>query len=87
MEWNLLLTAIAVLLGMYFVVVLFRKQLAYLVRLFVCMVTGAVLLAAFNFILGYAGLHIAINPFTMLVTGILQLPGLIMLLILTRWFV
>jgi inhibitor of the pro-sigma K processing machinery len=46
-----------------------------------------VLLSVFNFILGYVGLHVAFNPFTVLVAGILQLPGLIMLLVLTHWFI
>ncbi|MBF7084171.1 pro-sigmaK processing inhibitor BofA family protein [Desulfallas sp. Bu1-1] len=87
LEWNLLVIGLAVLLGLYIVVTLFYKPLGLLVRLFVCAITGVVLLSVFNFILGYVGLHVAFNPFTVLVAGILQLPGLIMLLVLTHWFI
>lgn len=43
---------------------------------------GGVILLLLNFIGGYFGLHIALNPVTALVVGFLGVPGVIMLLIL-----
>lgn len=45
------------------------------------LIGGAVLLLL-NFIGGYVGLHIALNPVTALVVGFLGVPGVIMLLVL-----
>jgi len=36
--------------------------------------------------LGLVNMHVAFNPFTVLVAGIFQLPGLVLLVVLTMWF-
>lgn len=87
MEWYLLILAVSVLFGLYFFITLLYRPLRFMISLLMCLVTGTVLLAMLNFILGLMDMHVAFNPFTILIAGILQLPGLILLVLLTQWFV
>ncbi len=87
MEWNLFIIGAVLLLGLYVMMALLYQPIRLLVRLLACLVTGVVLLVPANFILGYVDMHLAINPFTVLVAGILQLPGLVMLIVLSLLFV
>lgn len=43
---------------------------------------GGITLLLLNFLGGYIGLHIALNPVTAIIAGFLGVPGIIMLLIL-----
>ncbi|MDD4570560.1 MAG: pro-sigmaK processing inhibitor BofA family protein [Tepidanaerobacteraceae bacterium] len=43
---------------------------------------GGIVLLILNFVGGYIGLYIALNPITALLVGFLGVPGIIMLLIL-----
>jgi len=61
--------------------------LSKLGQLLLSAVIGLALLWLFNLALGFVHMHVAVNPFTMLVAGIFQLPGLLLLLVMTRWFV
>jgi inhibitor of the pro-sigma K processing machinery len=45
-----------------------------------------VLLIAINFVFGHFGVHVAINPVTLLTAGLLQLPG-VALLVLLQYFI
>lgn len=45
-------------------------------------VIGGIVLLALNFLGGYVGLHIAVNPITALLVGFLGIPGIILLLII-----
>ncbi|TYP47680.1 pro-sigmaK processing inhibitor BofA family protein [Thermosediminibacter litoriperuensis] len=45
-------------------------------------VIGGIILLLLNFIGGYVGLHIAVNPLTALTVGFLGVPGIILLIIL-----
>ena len=92
MEWNLLLnmlmtvaTGVIVLVGVFFLAVLF-KPLGLLLKLALYAVTGVIILSICNFILGFLDLHLAVNLFTILIAGVLQVPGIIMLLIISQWF-
>jgi len=88
MEWFLLVMGLAIiLLGLYVIGVLLYRPLRLLIGLLACLVTGTVLLAILNFVLGFVDMHVAFNPFTVLIAGILQIPGLVMLVLLTLWFV
>lgn len=42
---------------------------------------------ATELVLGFFNMHVAFNLFTVLVAGILHLPGLVMLVVLSHWFV
>ena len=87
MEWYLLLLILGGLLLFYLAVVVLYKPLRLLFNLAVCVVTGTVLLWLLNLALGFANMQVAFNPFTVLVAGIFHLPGLVLLVVLTRWFV
>lgn len=43
---------------------------------------GGIILLLMNFVGGFVGLHIALNPITALLVGFLGVPGIIMLLII-----
>ena len=85
-EW--LLLVIGLLILAFFVnATLMLKPLRWLLRLAGCLVIGTVLLVLLNWGLGYWDMHVACNPFTVLVSGILRVPGLVMLVLLSWWFV
>jgi len=86
-EWYLLAIGLVVLLGIYLVLTLFYKPLSLLVKLLAYMIMGLVLLCLGNFVLGFFNLHVAINPITIMVAGVLQFPGLVMLILLGIWFI
>lgn len=86
MEWKLVLSGLIGLLFLYFLGTVFVQPLRFLLRLATCVLVGGVLLAVINFVFGYYGLHIAINPVTILTAGILQFPGVI-LLVLINYFI
>ena len=56
--------------------------LKIVIRLVYNALIGGVVLLLLNFIGGYFGLHIALNPVTALIVGFLGVPGIIMLLVL-----
>jgi len=92
-EWNLLIkllmllaTGAAVLVGVFFLAVLF-KPLGLLLKFALYAVTGVIFLSICNFILGFLDMHLAVNLFTILIAGILQVPGIIMLLVINQWFI
>lgn len=86
MEWKPVLSGLIGLLLLCFLGTVFVKPLRFLLRLATCVLVGGVLLVVINFVFGYYGLHIAINPVTLLTAGILQLPGVI-LLVLINYFI
>jgi inhibitor of the pro-sigma K processing machinery len=56
--------------------------LKIVVKLIYNAIVGGVVLLALNFLGGYIGLHIALNPITALLVGFLGVPGIILLLVL-----
>ena len=48
-------------------------------KIFFWLVLGFIFLGVFNLIGGKFGLHLAINPVTLLIAGIFDLPGIILL--------
>ncbi|ACV61058.1 pro-sigmaK processing inhibitor BofA [Desulfofarcimen acetoxidans DSM 771] len=68
--------------GIYLVSTVFYKPVKYLMRICFYFIIGGFLLVLVNFALKHLGLQLAINPLTMLTAGLLQLPGVILLLIL-----
>lgn len=59
----------------------FIKPIKWLIHLSFSCVLGVVGIFIFNLIMQIFNLHIAINPLTALITGVLGLPGMIMSLI------
>lgn len=61
---------------------IFIKPLKWLLRLMLNGILGGLILAAVNFIGSFAGIHITINPLTALITGLLGVPGVVLIIIL-----
>ena len=85
-EWYWLFVILAGLVLFYLTAVVLYKPLKLLLSLALCAVTGVVLLWLLNLALGLVNMHVAFNPFTVLVAGIFQLPGLVLLVVLAMWF-
>lgn len=81
MEWKLFFIGLAGLLGLYLVGTVLFRPLRFLIRLAAWAMLGGVLLVAINTVFGHFGFHIAINPVTILTAGILQLPGVVLLVL------
>ena len=62
-----------------------KKALTYIFSFlkwfFKCTLLGIVVLFVFNFIGSYLSLNIPVNIFTILIIGILRIPGLVVILI------
>lgn len=86
MEGKFVFIGLAGLLGLYLVGTALFHPLRLLVRLAACMLLGGGLLIAINAVFGHLGLHIAVNPVTLLTAGVLQLPG-VALLVLVHYFI
>ncbi|MEG3072388.1 MAG: pro-sigmaK processing inhibitor BofA [Peptococcaceae bacterium] len=87
MEWKLILVALVGLFGFYFVGSVLFRPLRFLIRLCAWAVLGMALLVLINLLFGRFGFHIAINPATILTAGLLQLPGVVLLVLLNCFFV
>jgi inhibitor of the pro-sigma K processing machinery len=87
MDWN---TAFLILLGLCFLFLLgtvMAKPLKLLLRAVACLSLGVLLLLAVNTLLGGLGFHLALNPFTILAAGLLNIPGVVLLVVLKTLFV
>ncbi len=81
MEWKLVFVGLAGLLGLYLVGTVLFRPLRFMVRLAAWILLGGGLLVLINILFGQFGFHIAINPVTVLTAGILQLPGVVLLVL------
>ncbi|MDO7788128.1 pro-sigmaK processing inhibitor BofA family protein [Desulforamulus aquiferis] len=81
MEWKTVLLSLLGLLGLYLFGTIFARPLVLIGKLGISLVVGAVLLVLVNVLCGGLGLHIAINPITLLTAGLLQVPGVILLVL------
>lgn len=70
------------LLLLYIVGRVLIMPLRIAVKLLYNALIGGVVLLILNFLGGYIGLHIALNPITAIVVGFLGVPGVLMLLVL-----
>lgn len=61
---------------------LFLTPIKWILRLGLSWLIGGGAILAFNFFGAFWNLHIALNPFTAMVTGVLGVPGMIMMLVL-----
>jgi len=80
-EWKVTVMGILGLIGLYLVGTVFIRPLRFAVRVFLYFLLGIFLLILVNLICGQFGLHIAINPVTILTAGFLQVPGVILLVL------
>lgn len=81
-----LLLAAVILTGIFIVVNFMLKPLRLFFALLFALGLGVLLLVLTNLLLSPWGLHIAVNPVTVLTTALLQLPGAVMLVLLRVLF-
>ncbi|MFA5523212.1 MAG: pro-sigmaK processing inhibitor BofA family protein [Tissierellales bacterium] len=70
------------LILLYLVGWLLIIPIRYLAKLIINGIIGGILLFLVNFLGGFVGLYIAINPLTAIIVGFLGVPGLILLIVL-----
>lgn len=78
-------SAIAYALGLIIIFILcriFAKPLRWILKLMLNGIIGGLILAAVNFLGGFAGVSIIINPFSALLAGLLGVPGVILVVLL-----
>ncbi len=79
------MSIIAYIVGLILLYVLcwiFIRPLKWLFKLLLNGILGGLILAAINFFGSFAGLHIVINPLSALITGLLGVPGVVLIVIL-----
>lgn len=81
MEWKTILLGLLGLAGLYLVGSFFVTPVKYLGRLLGYAIVGTVLLVLVNLGGSLFGLHIPINAVTILTAGLLQVPGVILLIL------
>ena len=69
------------LIALFIVILLFRRPLKFLLKIVMNSVMGWLFLFVFNVVGNIFGFTIAINLTTVLVTGVLGLPGFILLIL------
>ncbi|MBM7855161.1 inhibitor of the pro-sigma K processing machinery [Desulfohalotomaculum tongense] len=82
MEWTTILLGLVGLCGLYLIGIFIVKPLKFIFKLVMYLVIGALLLIFFNLISSHFGIHIPLNPFTLITAGVLQVPGVILLLLM-----
>ena len=87
MEWKSVILLITAIVGLYLVLSVFSRPFQFIMRLALCLVVGFVLLTVANLILGQLDMKLAVNPFTLLTAGVLQVPGVVLLVVLQSTFV
>lgn len=81
MEWKTVVLSMFGLFGLYLFGTIFARPLVLIGKVGLSLVIGGVLLVLVNFVCGGLGIHIAINPFTLVTAGILQVPGVVLLVL------
>ena len=79
------LSIIAYVVGLvllYILCKIFIRPIRWLFKIVLNGIIGGLILAAINFIGGFAGLHIIINPLSALITGLLGVPGVVLIILL-----
>ncbi len=65
---------------------IFIKPIKWIFKLVINGVLGGLILAAVNFVGGFAGITVIINPLSALLSGLLGIPGVILVIILQYIF-
>lgn len=61
---------------------IFIKPIKWLAKFVINGVLGGLILAAVNFVGGFAGMYVIINPLTSLISGFLGVPGVLLVIVL-----
>lgn len=68
---------------LYLICRIFLKPLRWFLRLVLSAVLGGVGIFALNYLFGGIGWHLYLNPLTAMITGVLGIPGMILIHLLT----
>lgn len=79
MELGIMLAYAAGILLLYVIGYIFMFPIKVVMRLIINSVIGALCLLVLNFLAGPVGLHIPVNLITAVVTGVLGVPGVLLL--------
>ena len=61
---------------------IFIRPIKWLAKCLINGVLGGLILAAVNFVGGFAGMYVIINPLTSLISGFLGVPGVLLVIVL-----
>lgn len=81
MEIKTIILSLLGLIGLYLFAAMFARPLVLLGKLVISLAVGCFMLVLVNLVCGGLGFHIAINPITLLTAGILQVPGVVLLVL------
>lgn len=81
MEWKIVLLSLIGLFGLYLFGTIFARPLVLIGKFSLSLIIGGALLFLVNFVCSGLGIHIAINPVTLLTAGILHVPGIVLLVL------
>lgn len=85
MEISVILAYALGLILLYVIGWILLVPLKFIIKLIWNGVLGGIMLFTVNLIGGIIGIQIVINPFTALVTGILGIPGVILIILIGRF--
>ncbi len=86
-EWKYILGVVLAVCGFFIAASFLSGPIRLLLRVASYLVVGTILISVTNLIVSQMGLHIALNPLTVLVAGVLQIPGTLMLVVLNYFFI
>lgn len=86
MEWKLAFLIMISLALVFILANLMISHIKVLYRLFTWAVVGTVIILLANVALERVGMHIPFNPATVLAVGMLNLPGVLLLVVLNYYF-
>lgn len=81
-ELNIILAYAFGLILLYIIGYILLIPIKWIVKFVYNGIIGGVMLLIINFVGGFFGIHIGINPITALVAGLLGVPGVILMLVL-----
>ncbi len=70
------------LLLIFFICRIFIRPLRWLLKIIFNSIIGGLILAAVNFVGGFAGITVIINPLSALLAGLLGVPGVVLVILL-----
>ena len=87
MEWKYAFLVLIGLCGLFVAAACLAKPIKWVLRGISYVVVGTVLILLSNIALNQVGMHIALNPATVLTAGVLQIPGAVLLVVLNYLFI
>ncbi|MFZ5642793.1 MAG: pro-sigmaK processing inhibitor BofA family protein [Bacillota bacterium] len=86
MEWKFAFIVLTALIVVFVLATFAIKYIKLLYHLLAYTVVGTVLILLLNIVLERVGMHIALNPATVLAVGVLKIPGVILMVVLNYYF-